>query len=75
MRSVSYITLITRLLAGSAALGALLGLSACGGVPITKTNCWSSAGSTVTTSTKGTSPAHLPASRAEATAPDAISCQ
>lgn len=53
MRSISYITLIMRVRVWAVMMGASLSLAACTGVPIAKTNCWASAGSTVTTSTKG----------------------
>lgn len=51
-----YITLIMRVRFRAVMMGASLGLAACTGVPIAKTNCWATAGSTVTTSTKGASP-------------------
>ncbi|MDR7127237.1 hypothetical protein J2X53_004086 [Pseudorhodobacter sp. 4114] len=47
MKSIYYITLII-------GLGTMT-LSGCAGVPIAKTNCWASAGSTLTTSTMGAS--------------------
>lgn len=48
MKSLYYITLLIGL--------GCSGLAGCAEVPITKTNCWATAGSTVTTSTKGASP-------------------
>ena len=56
MKSIYYITLIMRVRFWAVIMGASLGLAACSGVPIAKTNCWVTAGSTVTTSTKGASP-------------------
>ena len=52
-----------------------LGLTGCTGVPITKTNCWVTAGSTVTTSTMGTSADAGLVSRAATTNLDVIRCR
>ena len=67
MKSIYYITLIIGL--GSS------GLAGCTGVPITKTNCWATAGSTVTTSPKGTSADAGLVSRAATTNLDVTSCR
>ena len=48
MKSIYYITLLIGF--------GCSGLAGCAEVPIAKTNCWATAGSTVTTSTKGASP-------------------
>ena len=48
MKSIYYITLLIGF--------GCFGLAGCAEVPIAKTNCWATAGSTVTTSTKGASP-------------------
>lgn len=48
MKSLYYITLLIGF--------GCSGLAGCAEVPIAKTNCWATAGSTVTTSTKGASP-------------------
>ena len=48
MKSIYYITLLIGL--------GFSGLAGCTGVPIAKTNCWATAGSTVTTSTMGAGP-------------------
>ncbi len=51
------------------------GLAGCTGVPITKTNCWATAGSTVTTSTKGASPDAGLVSRRNTSSLDVIPCE
>ena len=51
------------------------GLAGCTGVPITKTNCWATAGSTVTTSTKGASPDAGLVSRGNTSSLDVIPCE
>jgi hypothetical protein len=56
MKSIYYITLITRNPLTLVSLIGTLAMTGCGNVPITKTNCWSNTGITVTTSTKGASP-------------------
>jgi hypothetical protein len=56
-------------------MGASLGLAACTGVPIAKTNCWATAGSTVTTSTKGASQDAGLVSRGNTSGLDVIPCQ
>jgi len=61
MRSIVYITLLTRNALFVAGLIGTLAMAGCGHVPITKTNCWANAGTTVTTSTKGASPVALSA--------------
>lgn len=48
MKSIYYISLIIGVVS--------LTLSGCVEAPIAKTNCWATAASTVTTSTKGTMP-------------------
>jgi hypothetical protein len=45
------------------------------GVPIAKTNCWATAGSTVTTSTKGASPDAGLVSRGNTSGLDVIPCR
>jgi hypothetical protein len=45
------------------------------GVPIAKTNCWATAGSTVTTSTKGASPDAGLVSRGNTRGLDVIPCR
>lgn len=67
MKSIYYITLLIGL--------GCSGLAGCTGVPITKTNCWASAGSTVTTSTMGTSADANLVSRAATTNLDVIPCR
>lgn len=56
MKSISYIILLIRKGHFGVLLASLALLTGCAGVPITKTNCWSTGTSTVTTSTKGASP-------------------
>ena len=51
------------------------GLAGCTGVPIAKTNCWATAGSTVTTSTKGASPDAALVSRGNTSSLDVIPCE
>ena len=67
MKSIYYITLIIGL--------GFLGLAGCTGVPITKTNCWVSAGTTVTTSTMGASPDAGLVSRDNTSGLDVIPCE
>jgi hypothetical protein len=67
MKSIYYITLIIGL--------GCSGLAACTGVPIAKTNCWATAGSTVTTSTKGASPDAGLVSRGNTSGLDVIPCE
>ena len=67
MKSIYYITIIIGV--------GLLSLSSCTGVPIAKTNCWANAGSTVTTSTMGTSAPSGVVSRAATPVLDVIPCQ
>jgi len=67
MKSIYYITFIIGL--------GLTGLSGCAGVPIAKTNCWSAATSTVTTSTMGASAPSGVVSRADTPVLDVIRCQ
>lgn len=67
MKSIYYITLL---------IGAgCSGLAGCAEVPITKTNCWATAGSTVTTSTKGASPDAGLVSRGNTSPVDVIPCR
>ena len=67
MRSIYYITLLIGV--GCA------GLAGCTEAPITKTNCWATAGSTVTTSTKGASPDAGLVSRGNTSGLDVIACR
>ena len=67
MRSIYYIIFIIGL--------GCSGLAGCTGVPITKTNCWATAGSTLTTSTKGASPDAGLVSRGNASSLDVIPCE
>ena len=67
MKSIYYITLIIGL--------GCLPLAGCTGVPIAKTNCWATAGSTVTTSTKGASPDAGLVSRGNTSSLDVIPCR
>ena len=66
MKSIYYITLIIGL--------GFLPLAGCTGVPIAKTNCWATAGSTVTTSTMGASPDAGLVSRGNTSVLDVIPC-
>ena len=75
MKSIYYITLIMRVRFWAVMMGGCLGLAACTGVPITKTNCWATAGSTVTTSTKGASPDAGLVSRGNTSSLDVIPCR
>ena len=67
MKSIYYITLLIGL--------GCSGLAGCAEVPITKTNCWATAGSTVTTSTKGASPDAGLVSRGNISGLDVIPCE
>ena len=67
MKSIHYITLLIGL--------GCSGLAGCAEVPITKTNCWATAGSTVTTSTKGASPDAGLVSRGNTSPVDVIPCR
>jgi hypothetical protein len=67
MKSIYYITLLIGL--------GCSGLAGCAEVPITKTNCWATAGSTVTTSTKGASPDAGLVSRGNTSPVDVIPCR
>ena len=67
MKSTYYITLLIGL--------GCSGLAGCAEVPITKTNCWATAGSTVTTSTKGASPDAGLVSRGNTSPVDVIPCR
>ena len=75
MKSLYYITLIMRHRFAAVMVAASVGLSGCTGVPIAKTNCWANAGSTVTTSTKGTSAPSDVVSRAATPVLDVIPCE
>ncbi len=75
MKSIHYITLIMRVRFWAVMMGVSLGLAACTGVPIAKTNCWATAGSTVTTSTKGASPDAGLVSRSNPSSLDVIPCR
>ena len=67
MKSVCYITLLIGV--------GCSGLAGCAEVPIAKTNCWATAGSTVTTSTKGASPDAGLVSRGNTSPVDVIPCR
>ena len=67
MKSIYYITLLIGF--------GCFGLAGCAEVPIAKTNCWATAGSTVTTSTKGASPDAGLVSRAASSPVDVIPCR
>jgi hypothetical protein len=67
MKSIYYIIFIIGL--------GCSGLAGCTGVPITKTNCWATAGSTLTTSTKGASPDAGLVSRRNTSSLDVIPCE
>ena len=75
MKSIYYITLIMRHRIGAVLMVASASLAGCSGVPIAKTNCWASAGSTVTTSTKGASPDAGLVSRGNTSSLDVIPCR
>jgi hypothetical protein len=75
MKSIYYITLLMRSRFWPVMMGASLGLAACTGVPIAKTNCWATAGSTVTTSTMGASPDAGIVSRGNTSGLDVIPCE
>ncbi len=66
MKSIYYITLL---------IGIGCSLAGCAEVPIAKTNCWATAGSTVTTSTMGASPDAGLVSRAANSPVDVIPCR
>jgi hypothetical protein len=67
MKSIYYIIFIIGL--------GCSGLAGCTGVPITKTNCWATAGSTLTTSTKGASPDAGLVLRRNTSSLDVIPCE
>ena len=67
MKSIYYITLIIGI--------GCSGLAGCAEVPIAKTNCWTTAGSTVTSSTKGASPDAGLVSRGNMSGLDVIPCE
>ena len=67
MKSIYYITLLIGV--------GCSGLAGCAEVPIAKTNCWTTAGSTVTTSTKGASPDEGLVSRGNTSSLDVIPCE
>ena len=75
MKSIYYITLIMRHRFAAVTMAASVGLSGCAGVPIAKTNCWASAGSNVTTSTKGASLDAGLVSRGNTSGLDVIPCR
>ena len=75
MKPIYYITLIMRHRLAAAITVASVSLAGCAGVPIAKTNCWATAGSTVTTSTKGASPDAGLVSRANTSGLDVIPCR
>lgn len=67
MRSVCYITILIGV--------GCSGLAGCAEVPIAKTNCWATAGSTVTASTMGASPDAGLVSRGNTSSLDVIPCR
>ncbi len=67
MKSIYYITMLIGV--------GCSGLAGCAEVPIAKTNCWATAGSTVTTSTKGASPDAGLVSRGNMSGLDVIPCE
>ena len=67
MKSIYYITIVIGI--------GCSGLAGCAEVPIAKTNCWATAGSTVTTSTKGASPDAGLVSRGNTSPFDVIPCR
>ena len=67
MKSIYYITIVIGI--------GCSGLAGCAEVPIAKTNCWATAGSTVTTSTKGASPDAGLVSRGNTSPVDVIPCR
>lgn len=75
MKSIYYITIIMRYRFAAVLMVASASLSGCAGVPIAKTNCWASAGSTVTTPTKGASPDAGIVSRGNTSGLDVIPCK
>ena len=54
---------------------ALAGLAGCSDVPIVRTNCWASAGTNTTISTKGSVPNAVQASLAQTSGRDAVPCR
>lgn len=75
MKSLYYIIFIMRVRFWAVMMGVSLGLAACTGVPIAKTNCWVTASSTVTTSTMGASPDAGFVSRGNTSGLDVILCR
>ena len=67
MKSIYYITIVIGI--------GCSGLAGCAEVPIAKTNCWATAGSTVTTSTRGASPDAGLVSRGNTSPVDVIPCR
>ena len=67
MKSIYYITILIGV--------GCSGLAGCAEMPIAKTNCWATAGSTVTTSTKGASPDAGLVSRGNMSGLDVIPCE
>ena len=67
MKSIYYITLLIGI--------GCSGLAGCAEVPIAKTNCWATTGSTVSTSTKGASPDAGLVSRGNTSPVDVIPCR
>ena len=67
MKSIYYITLLIGF--------GCFGLAGCAEVPIAKTNCWATTGSTVSTSTKGASPDAGLVSRGNTSPVDVIPCR
>ena len=67
MKSLYYITLLIGL--------SSFALTGCAEAPIAKANCWSGAGSTVSTSTKGASPDAGLVSRGNTSPVDVIPCR
>jgi len=75
MKSIYYITKIMRVRFWAVMMWASLGLAACTGAPIAKTNCWATAGSTVTTSTMDASADADFVSRGNTSGLDVIPCR
>ena len=67
MKSIYYITILIGI--------GCSGLAGCAEVPIAKTNCWATTGSTVSTSTKGASPDAGLVSRGNTSPVDVIPCR
>jgi hypothetical protein len=75
MKSTYYITFIMRYRFTAIMTVASVSLAGCAGVPIAKTNCWATTGSSVTTSTKGASSDAGFVSRGNTSGLDVIPCR